>query len=488
MYLKEKMMNLKCNEVHFKALFIILAFTFFYFSILQNPMFGDDFQRGIVKTKLLDYESQEISLLELGNIAIKQSRVEPVLYLEVSGEIYPLFFQAREGGGAYLPLRLLSTILDPVVAIQSYALILFLLSVFLSIRLFKVFGPDSFYKYTLVVSPFMIFNFGPYYADQLLYVLTLALVISLRSKQKYLPDLLMIAAFFVRVTFLWNLIFLFFVLPSYRKNYLRGGVYFAIYMLLAFLFTGTGNFSQEFILEYSSFKTLGAIQELLLKGVQLFFLENIYLQYFTRWEVSLWQKVIIYGFCILKMFVLVGIKPTKSFIWGMLAYFTCVFVTTYHFSSPADYLLYLYPYVQLLFIFALEKKQKWTRRAFIVLQILITMIFSMNYSKHGPIPPLDAKFNSKIALKLKDQGVKAVTLDDRFFWGQFDFFTNGELVSIYIDRMIIDRENTLDLCGYDWGEILFVKTDQASSKCKLEGVKGGAFKHPMRDAYIIYKE
>lgn len=461
--------------------------------ILDRPMFGDDFQRGVVQERLLDYEGRESEILRWKTVALLHSTNEPVISLEVGDKMYPLLFQAREGGVSYFAVRLLNEFLSPLNSIRVFLLILFSINLFLSFKIIIQLGVDSFMALLCYgISPITLFFYGPYYADATMSIFSLGLFLYLSKEHREIrritaiADVITVSGFLTRIVFLWHAVFLFFLFPERKKLFIRFSIYFFILIIASIALTGIGpsNAGREFGSDFFVLKGFEAIGEFIVKSLEIFLSENSYLNYFMRWQFSyLWISFFIL-IAVLKLFLFFSLKWDRKYVYAFLAYFSCVFLMTYHFSSPADYFLPLYLPVYIILWKSLRTQRQWLSSLFVVGQLLITLFFVINYSTQGPIPAIDAKFHADVSSQMK--GVTYFT-NNRFYWGLPDYFSSSKVKTIYVEENIEERIPRVDLCGLSWAEVAFSVTRSKVSECRPEG-EGKVIWHPTRDAYIMLKD
>lgn len=449
-------------------------------------MFGDDFQRGVVQERLLDFEGRESKLFAIGDIELIHSTNEPVISLETKNKMFPVIFQAREGGVSYLVVRLLNEFFSPLTSIKVYLFTIFILHLYLSLKILASFGFNGLGPLLIFgISPITLFAYGPYYADALISIFSLGLFLILFKSKKEAPaDLLAISGFFTRIVFLWHTVFLFFLFPERRKFFVRSFVYFVILIFCSIALTGLGpeNAGREFGSDLLILKNAEATIEFFVKGIEVFLNENAYLNYFTRWEFSLFWTGLFVVSAIFKLYLLLTISWRLQYVLAFAAYYVCVFFMTYHFSSPADYFFPLYLPVYIIFLNSLKAKKKWASSLFLVGQLLISSFFVMNYSRLGPIPAIDAKFHEEATSQMMRT---TYFTDNRFYWGLPDYFSSSAVKTIYTEVNMEEKRMKVELCGFNWAEVSF--SSSTPERCKPEG-EGKVIWHPTRDAYIMLKE
>lgn len=456
-------------------------------------MFGDDFQRGVVQERLLDYEGRESEVLRWNRMALLHSTNEPMISLEVGSKMYPLLFQSREGGISYLAVRLLNEFLSPLNSIRVFLLIIFSINLFLSFKIIVRLGIDSLLALLCYgMSPITLFFYGPYYADATMSIFSLGLFLYLSDEPKGRPrrnaviDFITLSGFLTRIVFLWHTVFLFFLFPARKKLFIRFSIYFFILIVASIALTGIGpsNAGREFGSDLFVFKNVQVIGEFLTKALEIFVSENSYLNYFMRWQIPYqWIGIFIIT-AILKLFLLLSLKWDRRYVFAFLAYFLCVFFMTYHFSSPADYFLPLYLPIYIILWKSLKTKRQWLTSLFVVGQLFLTTFFVINYSIQGPIPAIDARFHDDASSQMMET---TYFTGNRFYWGLPDYFSSSKVKTIYVEENIDKKIPRVDLCGFSWAEVAFTVKRSEGSECQAKG-EGKVIWHPTRDAYIMLKE
>lgn len=453
-------------------------------------MFGDDFQRGLsTQGRLLSYELTQKELFRSGDVRITASNTEPTIGLHI-GENYffPLLFQGREGGVSHLIVRGLGSFLSPLNSIRIYQLTLFIVTLILSLKILEKWDLNlTLYKFIFCISPITTFFYGPYLADQLTLTLTLALLYCLLKGKLKAPYLLTLffVGIFTRVTFLWSILIGLFY-SDQKKRYLFLSIFtVCIYTAVSMALNNAGTMRLEFYDDLEIVKGLEYTKIFLLDLFKTIFLGPLSLNYFYRWEYSMLLIApivmlgVLKGYLFLRFVPYIRLKHLANF--GL--YLLMVYFLTYEFSSPIDYFIPLHIFILSFFLYALKcAKSKKITTLFLTLHLSVSMLTMFKYIQKGPTAAIDAKFNNHVAKGLKARSVDSFITNDKYFWGQVTFFSEGEVSELFqgFSRAKLNAPKAI-LCGYSWGEQLY--KEKANCKNKSHG-KLFKFNHPRREAFF----